>query len=191
MTDRTLGAIPQGGSELVPIDIAAVSMQPTITDPCEFPNFDESTGASNVSPNINYLEYPASGATFSQFSYAAPHNWDLGRLFWSVTWTHSGAASNFDVAWRIKAVAINDDEAMSTNYVTEHQITGVGGTNDNLYISDNDTPQFITVAGNRLPHSRIFFSVFRVPTDGADTLVTAARLKAITLYFRLTQRRHV
>ena len=96
-------------------------------------------------------------------------------------WSHAGAATNFNVVWAIRGVAVSDDDALDASFGSTAQITDTGGTASDLYRSPETGP--LTLAGTPSESDVAILEIFRLATDAADTLAIDARLHGVALFY--------
>lgn len=130
-------------------------------------------------PDIHSVAFNAATIQYAQFSVTLPPELLVpGDLRYYLRWSHP-AATSFGVVWGIQAVAIGNATAVGTAYGTAVETTDLGGTTNNLYITDLSDP--ITIAGTVATDKPVFFRVYRNATSGADTLNVNGRLHSILL----------
>lgn len=131
-------------------------------------------------PDLQTLNFDGTTAEYAQFSIRMPKSWDEGTITFAPVWSHPSTTTNFGVVWGLQAVAVSNDDAIATSYGTAQISTDTGGTTDDLYVGPESAE--ITVAGTPAAEDVVFFRVYRLPTDGSDTLAVDARLHGLTLY---------
>lgn len=132
------------------------------------------------------LNFDHTTEEFAYFSVQMPKSWNAGTLVAQFIWSHTGASTNFGVAWGIEAVCLANDEAMQgVAWGTEVVTTDTGGTDDDLYITGESSA--ITVGSTPTAEDLVYFRVTRVVGDAGDTMTTAdARLHGVKIHYTVS-----
>lgn len=132
-------------------------------------------------PDISSLDFDASTAEYAQFWVRMPKNWDEGTVTAQFYWSHASTTTNFGVVWGIQGVAISNDDTIGVAYGTAVEIADTGGTTNDLYVSS--ATGAMTIAGTPAAGDMCAFRVYRLPTDGSDTMGIDARLHGVALFY--------
>ena len=159
------------------IPIMAGSMQPSASGGS---GVLTNIATSANQPDVQTLNFHQTTQQHAQFSIPFPKRWNRGTITARFRWSHAATTTNFGVMWAIQAVAVGDNEAINQAYGTAVTVTDTGGTTNRLFVSD-ETAAF-TVAGTPADGDTIFFRVYRVAANAADTLNIAARLHGVDLF---------
>jgi len=157
--------------------VPATAMYPTTTNGCSSIETLEVTAGQ---PEIRALSFQTSSNTNAQFSIAMPKSWNEGTITFEAYWTPNVSSSG-GVTWKVKAVALADDNALGTAFGTAQQ-------SDDTYIAQNDvhispTSSAITVAGSPSAGDIVYFNLERDTTDANDTMAVDAKLIGIKLHY--------
>ena len=159
------------------IAVSAGSIRPSLTAGCA------SLAPLNMGanqPDIATLNFDPATQEYAQFSIPMPKKWDAGTITARFRWSHAATTTNFGVVWALQALAVGDDDAMAAAFGTAVSVTDTGGTTNDLYVSAETAA--ITAAGSAAKSDTLFFRVYRVAADGADTLAIDARLHGIDIF---------
>lgn len=129
------------------------------------------------------LNFDATTAEYAQFQVRMPKGWDEGTVAFVPVWSHAATATNFGVVWKVDAVACSDDDAGDASFGTGQTSTDTGGTTNDVYMGPESAA--ITVGGTPAAEDLVTFRVYRVPSDGSDTMAIDARLHGVTLYYTI------
>lgn len=130
---------------------------------------------------LRTLDFDPAVAEFAQVALQMPKAWNLGALSLVFVWSHATAATNFNVVWGARALALSDDDAMDVAFGASVQVTDTGGTANDLYRSPETA--VLTPAGPPAQGDVLVLELFRAATDVADTLPVDARLHGIALFY--------
>lgn len=164
------------------VPIMAIAMSPRASSGCA--SVATLAGAANQ-PDVPYLAFDASTEEHASFAIPMPYSWDGGTLTFSPIWAHPATATNFGVCWKLRAVAISNDDALAATFGTAQSSVDTGGTTSDLYSGPESNA--ITVGGTPASQDVVFFDVYRDPADGGDTLAVDAYLIGIVLHITTTQ----
>lgn len=128
------------------------------------------------------FDFDASTAEYAQFSVSMPPSWDEGTVTFIPKWRHAATTTNFGVVWKMRALALSDDDAMDAAFGTAQSSSDTGGTTSDFYSGPESAA--ITAAGTPASSDMVLFEVYRDPAEGADTMAIDAGL--IGLYVKLT-----
>jgi len=132
-------------------------------------------------PDISSLDFDPTTAEYAQFWVRMPKYWNEGTITAVFYWSHAATTTNFGVRWGIQGVAISNDDTIGVAYGTAQEVTDTGGTTNDLYVSPPTSA--ITIAGTPAADDMCAFRVYRLPTDGADTMAIDARLHGVALFY--------
>lgn len=159
------------------IPVMAVAISPRETNGCG--GLARLAGASNK-PDVAYLPFDATSAEYAEFAIAMPPSWNEGTITFVPHWAHPSTTTNFGVTWKLRAVAVSNDDPLAATFGTAGSSTDTGGTTTDLYTGPESGA--ITIGGSPAAGDVVFFQVYRDPADGSDTLAVDAYLVGITLY---------
>ena len=137
------------------------------------------SGASNQ-PDVAYLAFDFTTAEYAQFAIVMPSSWNEGTVTFVPHWSHPATATNFGVVWKLRAVAVSNDDTLAVSYGTIQSSTDTGGTTNDYYAGPESAA--ITVAGTPAAGDLVYFEIGRDPAEAADTLGVDAYLIGITIY---------
>jgi hypothetical protein len=159
------------------VAVTAGAMRPSVSGGCAA--LAAIASAANQ-PDIVTLDFDATTIEYAQFSLPMPKKWDAGTITARFRWSHSSTTTNFGVVWGIQAVAVSDDDAIAQSYGTAQTVTDTGGTTNDLYVTTETSA--ITIGGSPAKQDTVYFRVYRVATDGADTMAIDARLHSVEIF---------
>jgi hypothetical protein len=159
------------------IPIMAAGMRPSVSGGCAA--LATIASAANQ-PDIVTLDFDPSTIEYAQFAIPMPKKWNAGTITARFRWSHGATTTNFGVVWALQALAVSDDDAIAQNFGTAQTVTDTGGTTNDLYVTAETSA--ITIAGTPAKQDTIFVRVYRVATDGSDTLAVDARLHSVELF---------
>jgi hypothetical protein len=163
------------GRHMVPV--MAASMAPKQTGGCAA--LATFSGASGQ-PDVAYLAFDPSTEEHAQFAIAMPPSWDEGTVTFVPRWMHPAAATNFGVCWKLRAVAVSNDDSLVASFGTAQSSVDTGGTTSDAYAGPESAA--ITIAGTPQPSDLVLFDFYRDPLDAGDTLAVDAWLVGIDFY---------
>ncbi len=137
------------------------------------------TGASNQ-PDVPYLAFDSTAAEYAGIVIAMPSSWNESTVTFVPHWTHPAAVTNFGVTWKLRAVAVSNDDTTAVTFGTAVASSDTGGTTSDMY--SGPASSAVTVGGTPVSSDLVFFEIYRDPTDGSDTLAVDAYLIGFTLY---------
>lgn len=129
------------------------------------------------------LDFDTSTQEYAQFQIRMPKGWNEGTVTFVPTWSHPSTSTNFGVVWKLDGVACSDDDAGDASFGTGQTSTDTGGTTNDIYIGPASSA--ITIAGTPAAEDLVTFRIYRVPSDGSDTLAVDARLHGVTVYYTI------
>ncbi len=124
------------------------------------------------------MDFDPSTEQHIQFDTAYDLTWSSG-IKARFRWAHAATTVNFDVMWRLQALAVSNDEGIGVSFSNGQTVVDTGGTTDNLYISDYTNT--ITIENSPSTGDQIFFRISRVAGDASDTLAINASLIAVDI----------
>lgn len=132
--------------------------------------------------DYDYLAFDQTTQEFAQFNWSPPRNWNNGTVKVAVYWTAVGSPTG-GVVWGVSAVAVSDDDALST-------ALGTAQTVSDTFIANNDNHKTaqtsaITIAGTPADGDLVTFQISRNPADASDTMTGDARLLGIVITYTL------
>ena len=137
-------------------------------------------GSAEMTTNKNMvitLDFDATSAEYAQFNVAMPKSWNEGTVTFVPYWSHASTTTNFGVVWKLRGVAVSDDDTLDVAFGTDQSSTDTGGTTNDLYVGPESSA--ITIAGTPTTNDYVMFEVYREPSDGSDTLAVDARLHGV------------
>lgn len=124
------------------------------------------------------LDFDQTSAEIAYFTLSMPSSWDEGTVTFVPVWTAS--AGSGAVLWNLGCAARSNDDAISNTF------SGEVGSVDTLIATGDlhrgPESSALTVQGTPAANDTLFFRVYRLPTDGSDTLTADARLIGIELF---------
>jgi hypothetical protein len=163
------------GKHCVPI--VAGSMSPKQTAGCAALAYF--AGASGQ-PDVGYLAFDASTEEHAQFLVAMPKSWNEGTVTFQPRWMHPAAVTNFGVCWKVRAVAVSNDDTLVVSFGTAQSSVDTGGTTSDAYLGPESSA--ITIAGTPAAMDLVLVDVYRDPLDAGDTMAVDAWLIGIDLF---------
>lgn len=173
--ETAVAAVSPIGRHMVPIDAAA--MAPRVSGGCAALATD--TGAANQ-PDVAYLAFDATTSEAATFKIQMPASWNEGTVTFVPRWKHPSASTNFGVCWKLRAVAVSDNDTLAASYGTAQSSVDTGGTLGRLYMGPESSA--ITISGTPATSDVVHFELYREPTDGGDTLAVDAHLLGVDLF---------
>jgi hypothetical protein len=146
-----------------------------------------SSGTAETTTNkvmIKTLDFDASTQEFAQFSIAMPKSWNNSTVTAQFCWSHASTTTNFGVVWGIQGVALSDDDAADTAFGTAQTVADTGGTTNDIYWTIATSA--VTISGTPATGDIVVFQVYRLPSDGSDTMAVDARLHGVKLFYTNT-----
>jgi hypothetical protein len=144
-------------------------------------------GLNEMTTNKNLLaswDFDDTGQQFAQFDWAMPTWWDRGTLSYKYYWSHAtdtgAAAGASGVAFRLQAVAVQNDGTADVAFGTAITVTDAGGTANDIYESAESNA--MTVAGTLTGGPYTMFRVSRDATNASDTMTANARLHGVKVF---------
>lgn len=134
---------------------------------------------SSDQPDVPYLAFDASSVERAVFALALPKSWNKGTIAFQPRWMHPAAAS-YGVCWKLRAVAVSNDDTVVANYGTAQSSVDTGGTTSDQYLGPESAA--ITIAGAPAAMDLTFFEIYRDPLDAGDTLNVDAWLIGIDIF---------
>lgn len=174
-SSAAVAAVSPLGKHAVPVMAGAIA--PSVSGGCAA--LAAVASAANQ-PDIVTLDFDATTVEYAQFAIPMPKSWDEGTITAQFRWSHASTTTNFGVVWGIQAVAVSDDDAIAVAFGTAQTVADTGGTTNDLYVTAETAA--LTVAGTPAAGDTVFFRVYRLSTDGSDTLAIDARLHSVVLF---------
>ena len=150
--------------------------QPTTTIGCGGPTRVEA-GTNDV--DYFALEFDTTTEERSFWNVQMPDNYDGGTVTAQFVWTNAGGGAAETVVWGIKALSLNNDEAIDQAYGAEITVSDTWIAQGDVHISDESSA--ITLAGTPAAGEYVIFNVGR--KTGSDTLTGDARLLAVRIKY--------
>lgn len=173
-TGAQLKTYVASGRHMVPI--MAPSMSPRQTNGCA--PLAHKAGAANQ-PDVPYLAFDPTAVEYASVCFAMPTSWDEGTVSFIPLWHHPATSTNFGVAWKVRAVAVGNDDLLAATFGTAQASTDTGGTTEDHYAGSESAA--ITIAGSPAPGDLVCLEIYRDPLDAADTLAVDAHLEGFVL----------
>ena len=153
-------------------------MSPATTNPCTAFAQTELTAQR---PEIRALSFGGTNKEYAVFELAFPKRWNLGTITFRPRW--STEATDADSAvWGLQAVAIPDGEDMDQAFGTAQEVTDAAQSNANDHLVGDESPA-ITIANTPGDGDMTFFTVYRDPPGGGDTIAEACTLLGIDIFY--------
>lgn len=159
------------------IPVMASAMLPKQTAGCAALAFF--SGASGQ-PDVAYLAFDATTEEHAQFAIGMPSSWNEGTVAFIPRWMHGSTTTNFGVCWKLRALAVSNDDTVVASFGTAQSSVDAGGTTSDYYAGPESSA--ITVAGTPASKDLVLFDIYRDPADGGDTMAIDAWLIGIDLY---------
>lgn len=159
------------------IPVMAPSILPRRTNGCAALAY--LTGAANQ-PDVPYLAFAHDATEYAQFAIAMPPSWDEGTVSFVPIWAHPATTTNFGTCWKLRAVAVSNDDTLAATFGTAQSSVDTGGTTNDGYFGPESSA--ITVGGTPQPADLVFFELQRTHDDAGDTLAVDAYLIGVMLY---------
>ncbi|HYH39937.1 MAG TPA: hypothetical protein VD860_17075 [Azospirillum sp.] len=138
-----------------------------------------STETTTNKVRVATLDFDAATAEYAQVAIPMPKSWDEGTVtakFFVSTASATGAA-----VFGLRAVGVSSGDAMDAAFGTGQTASVTVSSAGTLYASAETAA--ITIAGSPAEGDVVWFEVYRLATDVADTLAADARLHAVHLYY--------
>jgi hypothetical protein len=131
---------------------------------------------------LNTFNFDTTAAEHVQFAIQMPKSWNEGTLFFQFLWSHPATTTNFGVVWGVEATAFTNDDTLNTAWSAQFvTVADTGGTTDDLYITSETSA--LTVVGNPTAEEYVVFQIFRLVSDGSDTMAVDARLHGVKIHY--------
>jgi hypothetical protein len=164
------------------VDISPIGLHDYYVDAGGFIHVDSESlntriiGATVNQKAIAYIPFTTAVTTFATAKFKLPRTYDLGTMTAVVNWMAPSGSGN--VVWGISAVAVSDDEAISTAFGTEVLLTA-----DTFTVADDslDTARStaITIGNTPADADTFYLKVQRRGVDAADTFTGEAQLLGV------------
>lgn len=115
---------------------------------------------------------------FVQFLVPMPKGWNEGTISAQFIWSATGGSGG--VVWGIQAVALSDDDATDAAFGTAQTVADTLLAANDVHISAETSA--VTIGGSPVEGDMVAFQIYRLPSDGSDTLNADARLIGIRLF---------
>lgn len=163
------------GRHLIPI--MAGSIAPKAAAGCA--SLATLAGASGQ-PDVSYLAFDPTTEEHAQFAIAMPKSWNEGTVTFVPRWAHPATATNFGVCWKLRALAVSNDDNVVASFGTAQSSVDTGGTTSDHYAGPESSA--ITIAGTPASQDLVFFDIYRDPADAGDTMAVDAYLIGVDLF---------
>ncbi len=160
------------------IPIMASGMSPKQTAGCAA--LDYFAGASGQ-PDVAYLAFDATTEEHAQFAIPMPKSWNAGTITFEPIWMHPATTTNFGVCWKVRALAVSNDDTVVASFGTAQSSVDTGGTTSDLYTGPESS--VITAAGTPVKSDTLLIDIYRDPTDGGDTMAVDAWLVGVRVFY--------
>jgi hypothetical protein len=131
---------------------------------------------------LKTLDFDTTAAEHVQFAIQMPKSWNEGTLIFQFLWSHPATTTNFGVVWGVEATAFTNDDTLNTAWSSQFvTVADTGGTTDDLYITSETSA--LTVVGNPTAEEYVVFQIFRLVSDGSDTMAVDARLHGVKIHY--------
>lgn len=166
-----------GGIGLQSIHIPASQIIPSASGGCA------SLAATSMgagAPDIHTLNFDAASTETAEFSVRMPKRWNGGGGNLVIEWSHSAAATNFDVVWGVQTLSIGAGDSLAASFSTADTATVAGGATNTLYTA---TISNVTIYNSPVELDTLYFRLSRVGGDAADSLAVDARLHGLSFHY--------
>jgi hypothetical protein len=137
-----------------------------------------SANVAGTEVQYNVLDFDQTSIEIAHFNISMPSSWNEGTVTFIPVWT--AASGSGDVLWRLNAVAKSNDDAIATTY------SGSVDSLDTLIAAADlhrgPESSALTIDGTPAANDTVFFRLFRVASNIADTLNADARLIGVELF---------
>jgi len=137
------------------------------------------TGASGQ-PDVSYLAFDTTTEEHAQFVIPMPKSWNEGVITFQPRWMHPATTTNFGVCWKVRALAVSNDDTLVASFGTAQSSVDTGGTTSDAYLGPESSD--ITIAGSPAAMDLVLFDVYRDPADSGDTLAVDAWLIGVDIF---------
>lgn len=137
------------------------------------------SGASGQ-PDVPYLAFDPSTEEHAQFLVAMPKSWNEGTVTFQPRWMHPSTTTNFGVCWKMRAVAVSNDDTLVASFGTAQSSVDTGGTTSDQYLGPESSA--ITIAGTPAAMDLVLVDIYRDPLDAGDTMAVDAWLIGVDLF---------
>lgn len=125
------------------------------------------------------LDMDQTSAEAAAYVWFAPKKWNLGNISFDVLWT--AASGSGGVVFQMEAYAVSNDDPLTFTWSASATVT------DTL-IATNDlhrTPESsgFTPSGTPAAGDAVFIRMYRVPSNGSDTLTADAKVISVNVYY--------
>jgi hypothetical protein len=162
------------------IVLPATAFSPTTTAGCASAATVETT-----TNKVNYkvLDFDKATEEHAFTNFCMPNNWDGGTILVKFEWTSTAATG--DVMWGIEGRAFANDDAADQALGTAVTVTDTITAANDFDFSAETTA--VTLAGTPAGGQSVYLQVFRKAADAADTLDADARLKSVSIRYKVGQ----
>ena len=172
--NTTAGEVQENGTPISPIGkhtvaILAGSTTARTTNGC-------ASGSTELATNdvmLVTMDCDAATDEAIQFRFPAPKSWNESTLTAIIDWTHPSTATNFDVVWGVRCLAIGNDDALDAAFGTAQTVTDTGGTANDHYTTAETSA--ITCSGTPAEGDSVVVEFYRDADNGSDTLAVDAQ----------------
>lgn len=129
---------------------------------------------------LKTLDFDQTTAEYAQFQIRMPKSWNESTVTAKFSWSSAVSGTNA-VVWGLQGVAISDDDALDAAFGTGQTVTDAQTAVGDLMNTAETSA--ITIGGTPAAEDWVVFQVYRLASDGADTLAGDARLHGVTLHY--------
>ena len=133
--------------------------------------------------NIITRDFDKDTIEYTEWLFTLPSDYDGSTFTSRFYWKHP-VATAYNVIWGLQGRAYTNGDALDQALGTAQEVTDIGGTTDDLYLSDATSA--ITVAGSPAGGQLVTFRAYRKASDGSDTLNVDAQLVGILVNYTRT-----
>lgn len=186
-TDISLNLVPKGNGTLQAngqriltasygfVWVGAGSITPRVTNGATASTIELAT--NDIA--LDVLSFGNTTETGACFQVSMPEDWDAGTIKAKFYWT--AASGSGGVAWKLKAAAAGDDEALDNNYGTAQVSTDTFILANDLHITAATSA--ITIGNTPGLDNLILFELVRDVAHASDTLTANALLLGVKFQY--------
>ncbi len=127
------------------------------------------TSGSTGQPDIPYLAFDGASTEYAGFSIWMPKSWDEGTVKAQVAWRRASGTGAANVVFGIKALAVSNSDSPAASFGTGATVTTPADTTTGDFVLSATTGS-CTIGGSPAESDLVFFELYRLASDAADTL---------------------
>jgi hypothetical protein len=142
-------------------------------------------GSAELSGNkvmVPTLDFDSATNEYCQFNIGMPKSWNEAATFSFIpVWLHGATTVNFNVQWKMRLLALRNDDAMDAAFGTAQSSTDTGGTTNDLYTGPESS--VITPSGTLAQNNIILAEFFRETSGVSGNMAIDAKLFGVFVFF--------